>query len=566
MARTSKKVAKNAEAGKEIPADEKIYKTAIYARISNEDLSMGVGGTIENQTAITQKYIEDKPYLKLCGTYIDNGQTGTNFNREGFQNLIEAIKRGKINCIVVKDLSRFGRDYIETGNYLEKVFPFLGVRFISVNDNYDSHNLSKNKNNLSVILKNLINDIYAKDLSKKIKSALEIKQKKGEYIGGNAPYGYIKSPENKHKLVINEDTAPIVKKIYQWKIDGMNDTDIIRNLENLQVPSPSNYLYSKGLLYNEKFSKKSFWSKKTINAILSNPVYIGNCVQGKEKSRFDAGLKSERLSEDKWIIVENTHEPIIETEIFYAVKNMLNKRNAVHHELRKKNEPKENRENIFLGFVKCADCGRSLIRKDTTTADKLYYYFGCPRYSNYLSDGCTRKFISEIKLKKAVFISIKQQLSILLDTETKIKRIKSSPQTKNKEWSLREELQSIKQNQIKLNSFRNSLYDDFKDGLLNDKEYSFTRQKYETDGNILAARLNEISAELEEYANKAITVNIYFDEARRFNETEELTKEMLTTFIEKITVYGDKRIEIIFRFQDEFEQLLQHFEEKEAIV
>jgi DNA invertase Pin-like site-specific DNA recombinase len=328
MARISKKVAKNTAVIKEsCIKEEKIYKTAIYARISVEDSNTD-DGTIENQILLVRKYIESKPYLKLCDTYIDNGYTGTNFDRESFHNLMEAIKHGKIDCIAVKDLSRFGRDYIETGNYLEKVFPFLGVRFISVNDNYDSHNPVQNcgdinSSNLAVILKNLINDIYSKDISKKCRTALETKQRKGEFIGSNAPYGYMKSPADKHKLVIDNETAPIVRDIFQWRIDGMSYKAIIRKLEELRILSPSNYLYSKGMLCHEKYAKKIMWHEKAIRDMLSNPVYIGHMAQGKEKSRFEHGLKSQRLPQDKWIIVENTHEALVSRDIFIEYTGII---------------------------------------------------------------------------------------------------------------------------------------------------------------------------------------------------------------------------------------------------
>lgn len=319
MARKSRKIKAN-----EIMQDntrnntEKIYKTAIYARLSVEDSD--THKTIENQILLVQKYIEGKQDLDLCGIFTDNGQTGTNFNRNGFQNLMEAIKYGKIDCIVVKDLSRLGRDYIETGNYLENIFPFFGVRFISVNDDYDSRSpANSNSNNLTVILKNLINDIYAKDISKKVKTALEIKQKKGEFIGNTAPYGYIKSQSERGKLLINEETAPIVRRIFQNRFDGMTIAAIIRKLNVDGVQSPSNYLYSKSLLSSEKYSKKILWNTNCIKKMLANPVYIGHMPQRKSKGGLNMGSKRKLQPIEKWIIVENTHEPLIDAEIFRKI-------------------------------------------------------------------------------------------------------------------------------------------------------------------------------------------------------------------------------------------------------
>jgi DNA invertase Pin-like site-specific DNA recombinase len=307
------------------PIKDKIYKTAIYARLSVEDSRKGDSNTIENQIILVKSYAESKPYLKLCGTFTDNGQSGTNFKREGFLNLMESVKRGEIDCIIVKDLSRFGRDYIETGNYLEKIFPFLGVRFISVNDNYDSSNLLSSGDNLTIIFKNLINDMYAKDISRKIKSVYEAKQKKGEFIGSYAPYGYSKSPEDKHTLIINDETAPIVRDIFQWKLDGMSNLAIVRILNEQNIMSPRNYLYYKKLISAEKYAKKILWNMNTITSMLSNLAYIGHMAQGKTKNDINTGIRQEHQAKDKWIVVENTHEPIIEKSIFYAVNDILNK-------------------------------------------------------------------------------------------------------------------------------------------------------------------------------------------------------------------------------------------------
>lgn len=564
MARVSKKIAKSDVGANSVRPQnsEKTYKTAIYARISIED-SSAEGGTIDNQILLVRKYIESKPYLKLCDTFIDNGQTGTNFERKGFQNLMEAIKRGEIDCIVVKDLSRFARDYIEAGNYLEKVFPFMGVRFIAVNDGYDSHDPArKNVYDLTIVLKNFINDTYAKDISRKVRSTLKIKQQKGEYTGSRAPYGYMKSPEDKHKLIVDEETAPIVKNIYKWKLDGMSDVSIVRKLEDLKISSPSNYFYSKGLLCHERYAKKILWNKKTVQNILTNYIYIGHMAQGKAKSRIDAGLKPKRITQNNWIIVENTHEPIIETEMFYAVKNIIEKCTGNYRQMQKSNKSKEDRKNIFAGFIKCADCGKNLIRKETkSNSGKPCFYFCCPTYQNHLSNGCVKKSVSESKLKKAILIVIQKQIEVLTKIENNIKNINSSPQVKAKESSLYAEYQTITQKLSKIDTDKNILYNDFKDGLLDEKEYKLARNKCETDGNNLSSRLNEISAELKKYSAKVVDNTKYTAEMRKFSNEDELSREMLTALIECITLYSDKRIEIMFNYQDELEQLKLYIEE-----
>ncbi|MCL2772308.1 MAG: recombinase family protein [Oscillospiraceae bacterium] len=543
MARTSRYNTINTSRVKEITTVEKVYKTAIYARLSVEDLGTFdeqtalVTGAIENQIFLVNEYIKTIPCLKLCGTFIDNGQSGTDFNREGFKRLMEAVKRGDINCIVVKDLSRLGRDYIETGNYLEKVFPFLGVRFISVNDGYDSHKPTKTGDNITFILKNLINDIYARDISKKIKSVYETKQKKGEFIGNYAPYGYLKSPEDKHKLIINKETAPVIRDIFQWKLNGISNLEITRKLNEQKVMSPRNYLYSKNIISSERYAKRILWNMNSINEIFSNLAYIGHMAQGKTKNDINTGIKHKNQSRDKWFVVENTHEPIIEQSVFYAVNEIINKRTDKYRQMRK---GIERGKSIFVGIVYCPDCGRTLSRKNREAKNgKTYYSFICPTYAQHLSAGCSKKNIPEETLKKAVSMEITQQILLLCGIENEINAF---PQINNKENELLTECTEIKQNLSRLSSRKNSLYDDFKDGLLTETEYNYTRKKCGNEINLLKLRLNEITDESDKCNKKA------FSENKHFVAFENLSREMLTTLVDKIYVYHDNRIQIDFKY------------------
>jgi len=570
MARTSRKTTINSSNSEikntEIPANERIRKTAIYARLSSEDLGRPDGGTIENQILLVKKYIENKPYLRLCETFTDNGQTGTNFNREGFQNLMTAIKRGKIDCIVVKDLSRFGRDYIETGDYLEKILPFLGVRFISINDGYDSHDPAKSGDVLTVALKNFINDIYAKDISRKVKSAFEVKQRKGEYIGSVAPYGYLKDPNNRHKFIINEETAPVVRDMFRWKAEGMSNTIIARKLDEAGIMSPSNYLYLKGLLYHEKYSKKNLWSRDCVKQILKSPVYIGHMAQGKTKSDLSLGWNKKFQSKDNWIITENTHEPIIDLPTFMAANNIIKERNQAYH-ARQKGDNLKIHENIFTGLIWCSGCEKKLVRKKFVNQNKkIYARFVCPTYILHLSECCKKKTISEKNLKEIVSTLIRQQIDLFVDTKIELNKINSSPKIKNQKQVLHEEIQSIEQRLYKLNSLRNSLYDDFTDNVLTEKEYNHIREKHEGENNILTSRLDEISTELNQYSEDFYVDDTYAADMRQFINENELSRKMLTAFIEKIIIFGGNMIEIKFKYQNEFAKFQKYILETDITI
>jgi len=542
---------------------EKTYKTAIYARLSIEDLGRNDSGTIENQILLVQKYIESKPYLRLHNTFIDNGQTGMNFERDGFKKLMENIKLGNIDCIVVKDLSRFGRNYVETGSYLENLFPFLGVRFISVNDNYDSHNQIKKNDNLSVILKNLINDIYAKDISNKSKTAIETLQRKGKHTGSHAPYGYIKSLTDRHKFVIDEYAASIVRDVFQWKLDGVPTIAIARKLNDTGIPSPGNYGYMKGLYTNSRFAKKIFWTDHYIRTMLMNPVYIGHMVQGKNKSEIPRGEQKIQPKEN-WIIIENTHEPIIDVALFETVQNIIAENKVEHFKTRGINTDVERAENIFAGIIYCIDCGKGLRRKQykmPSKSKKLNYYFKCPSYSFSSTEKCLRKHLTENDLKDLIFNSIKQRIALLVDMENKIKNINSSRKAKSREFELQTEIKSKEQRLFRLDSLKNSIYDDFQDGLLNESEYKYIRQNYENEHNLIISRLSEISTELENITDKFIENNKCISETCNFKDIDILTREMLTALVNKIMIHNNNRIEIFYKYKDEFEQLQRYIEE-----
>ncbi len=296
---------------------EQIWDTCIYVRLSFEDGRKRENDSIGNQVAMLERYIKERPYLKLTTVFKDINQTGTNFMRPGFNEMMEAIKNGKINCIVVKDLSRFGRNYIETGTYLEKILPFFHVRFISVNDGYDSMNSNLQDTEYVIPLKNLIHDLYARDISKKIKSGLVVKRNKGEFTGSIVAYGYRRADNN--RLVIDEETAPVVRNIFRWASDGMSDPGIAQRLNELGIPSPSQYRYTKGILKSERYANMQYWYKSAVRRMLINPVYLGHMVQGKTKSDLWGKKGCVNTPKEQWVEIKNTHEPLIDEETFLSV-------------------------------------------------------------------------------------------------------------------------------------------------------------------------------------------------------------------------------------------------------
>lgn len=295
------------------PSPIVIYNTALYVRLSLMDLGKTNNDTVINQEGLLRNYVEEHPELSLKDVFVDNGETGVNFDRPAWNDLMRECRRGEINCIVIKDLSRLGRNYIETGDYLERVLPVLGVRLIAVNDRYDSINLS-NGERLVSNLKNLVNDIYAKDISRKVSAAFHTKQKKGVFIGNQAPYGYEKPRKN--IIVPNPETAPIVRKIFKWKAEGFGTAKICEMLEEQGIPSPGNGL----------------WHRKTVKNILQNPVYLGHMAQGKAFCSLAQGIPYRKTKREEWVIVQDTHEPIVSRELYDEANAVIDARKAAYDE------------------------------------------------------------------------------------------------------------------------------------------------------------------------------------------------------------------------------------------
>ena len=358
------------------------WNVAAYLRLSKEDNENMESNSIVNQRELIEQYIGNKSDLQLVDYYIDDGYSGTNFNRPGFRRLLQDMKNKKINCIIVKDLSRFARSHIEADMYFENIFPALNIRFISVIENIDSFENPDSMDNLIVPFKNLLNDAYAKDISKKVKSALLTKRLNGEFIGTTATYGYLKDPKDKHKLIIDKDASENVIKIFNDIIEGKTASKIANELNKNKVLTP--YVYK---MKNDNIAIDKKWNAKMINVILQNRVYTGDLIQGKKKVENYRTHKLITTNKDEWIITENHHEPIISKEKFDEVQEILNKNKSARN-----NKAKD----LFYSFLKCTDCGSSF----TLRKVKNYEYYHC---TSYVRDGsCTSHSIRKDKLTEIV--------------------------------------------------------------------------------------------------------------------------------------------------------------------
>ncbi|MBR1476938.1 MAG: recombinase family protein, partial [Lachnospiraceae bacterium] len=360
---------------------ERVYQTAIYARLSKDDGDKAESNSIVSQKAMCEEYISRHADLELVDTFVDDGYSGVDFHRPDFKRLEEALREKRIDAIVCKDLSRFSRNYIEGGRYLEKIFPALGIRFIAINDGYDTLTGDPSSDSFIIPFKNLINDTYCKDISVKIRTNLDVKRRKGEYVGAYAPYGYMKDPQDKNKIIVDEYAGDIVRQIFSLYKDGVSICRIADHLNELGVLSPMEYKISEGLHYDTAFRTGSAakWSYKAVKRILTNEVYIGILAQGKRGTPNYKVHTVQPKEESDWIRVEDAHEALITYEDFMSVRVMLGR------DMRSTGVDTE--DNLFSGFLYCADCGQPMIRKVVPGGKKRYYYYVCS--SNKRHEGCT---------------------------------------------------------------------------------------------------------------------------------------------------------------------------------
>ena len=556
MARVSRK-------RKGLPQNEtasRTWRTALYARLSVEDNGKEAD-SIENQIALLESYISGCPDLSRVELFADNGYTGTNFHRPEFNRMMEAVQSGVIDCIVVKDLSRLGRNYIETSQFIEKICPFYGLRFIAVNDGFDTATVTDTAQ-MSMALSNIVNDYYAKDISRKVTSALQTKMERGDYIGNYAPHGYCKDPENKNHLVIDPETAPVIRQIFQWRAEGVSYMGINRRLNEAGIPSPGQYRLEHGIETNNNRKGRSvLWNKHMVTEILKNIVYIGHLAQKKGSQCLYAGIPYHITGEDEWIVVEHTHEPIISKELFEAVQK-INRESA---ERSRANSGKyaylPREKNIFGKKLTCAECGAvmKLHRSFSTKRDKAYFTFKCPTYAEHGSKGC-----SDVKKRKAdldvtVFSFIKAQMTVFIDMEHTLQSLLAAKTGSVEQGRTRSKRRLLQQKLENKKSILSGLYVDYKEGLLSRQDYLFTRERIDS-------AIHEIETELAEQESSK-TRGLLTGEMKwkhmvqKYQNATELSQEMVEAFVETIKLHKDGSLEIKLNYMDEFAALIDACEQ-----
>ncbi|MBS6261723.1 MAG: recombinase family protein [Clostridium sp.] len=510
--------------------------------------------SIAHQRDLIQRYINSHADLKNCGVreFYDDGYSGTNFKRPAFERLLEQIKKGKIGCVIVKDFSRFGRDYIELGDYLERIFPFLGVRFISVNDGYDSNDYKGTTGGLDVVLKNIVYDFYSKDLSVKVITAKRAKMKHGEYIGGHVPYGLLRDPGDKHKLVIDPEAAAVVREIFGMAIEGKKLIDIARYLNEKGTETPAGYFRRKNPC-KKKYRNTSAlecWNDHSIRRILKQEMYYGAVVQHKREGIGVGWKHSVAVPKEEQVIVEGMHPGIVTKEEFLQAQKIFRKRGPAKRVV-EKNYP-------LWRKVRCGACGRAMPLKSGIVRGVDYRYFYCQHAASQPgAGGCTKEYMREDVLNEAVWDSVKGLLAAAGSFKKKIGRKKEEMERNNA--AMVKKLADLQKEKAKCEADRFTNMDQFMAGNMEKEVYQKRRAEFTRE----AERLDGLIAELETELQERETVQDErtkeaLETVERFSGAEGLDQKIVDALIETVLVYDPGHVEIRWKFSDEVMKMMQN--------
>ena len=523
---------------------EKEFKACIYTRLSQEDNDRTESNSITTQKTMIRDFISEHPEIEAVSEKVDDGYSGTSFDRPGFKEMMKEIRDGKVNCIIVKDLSRFGRNYIEVGNFLDKVFPFLDVRFIAINDGYDS--IDKDfSDSLTVPFKNLVNEAYCTDISQKIRAYMALKRERGEYFSACVIYGYARDPKNPSHLVPDPYAAEVVRNIFNWRQSGVSIHRIADKLNKGGVPCPMEYRLSQKEYVPTTFrsKRKAKWYYTSVRRILENEMYLGTMVQGKSTTPNHRVKKRILTKKEDWVRVEGTHEPIIEADVFWDVQELI-KRDF-------RTAPGKETVYPFAGYLVCADCRGNMYRKTIYSRGKPTLYYMCSTRIKKI--GCTWHAIKENVMNKAVLEAIRGRAEAASDMYNRIRATRYT-QTKVKETrTFDKQIADLTKNLEQRLKYKDQLYDNLQAGTISMGDYDVLRRKYEEQIDKIREDIMCVEEQKEDLLKGRIKEYRWMQKWMNYQEIQEIERIAVVELIDQIEIGEGERIEIHFRYSDEFE-------------
>lgn len=539
---------------------ERRFYAAMYLRLSRDDAASGGSAkdsgiqasvkseseSIGNQRELIRDYIRERQDIELYDIYVDDGFSGSNFDRPEFKRMMCDIEAGRVNCVIVKDLSRFGRDYIEAGRYIQKTFPALGVRFIALTDDYDSFSVDMGTSSIVLPVKNFINDSYCRDISTKVKSGLEVKWRNGECISPFAVYGYRKDEADKNHLVMDEYAGRIVRQIFEWKIAGMAVSAIAEKLNGLGILSPKEYKKSLGINYNGGFRGvgKSLWRNASVKRILTNEIYLGHLQQGKSQKVNYKVKKIVEKPREEWVCVKNTHEALVTEDDFQIVQNLLKSDIRLG--------PGMEKSGLFSGLLFCGDCREQMVRRIVRYKEKEKIYYICSTKNR--GDGCSRHSIEERVLKDIVEATVKKYANAFLDGKRLFDKAKEQETGSFSEVSAYDrELRRLKEEQDRYYSLCAGIYDDLRKGIVTKEEARRLHAGFEKKAIELEEAQKRQETFIREMFKKGVLSAGRLKAFQDCVELKEIDRHTLSSLVKRIYVYEGRRVEMEYYFIDQYE-------------
>lgn len=561
------------------PLKKALWHIALYIRLSKDD-GNDESLSVTNQKKILKEFLEkffQEAYV-IVDTYADDGLTGTDYERPGFQRMIHDVETGKVNCIICKNLSRAFRNYSDQGYFLENFFPLHNTRFITLGDpKIDTFLNPEVINGLEVPINGLMNDRFAYKTSSDIRRTFDTKRRNGEFIGAFAPYGYVKDPKDKNSLIIDEEAAQVVRNIFQWFVYGdgstkmiidndgraleiltgsMSKAGIARRLNELGIPNPTLYKKLKGFKYSNPNAKLNdgLWSGSAVSRILQNKAYIGTMIQGKQRVISYKVHETIKVPEEEWYQVENTHEAIVTPELFKMAQE-LQKRDT-------RTAPGKKENYLFAGVLKCADCKKAMTRRPS----KTFVYYNCSTYKRKSKDKCTKHTMRLDILEKAVLLAIQKQIELAPSLETVIERINKTHIAQTKEARLEQLLKLRIEEYEKIENLIIGLYVDWKNEEITQEQYRKMKTKFEQQEEQLKKTIMHIKEEIDITGRRISSGNPYFQTFLECKNIKELSQGILTELIEGIYIHENGEITIHFKFDDEYRRVVDFIENSKYIL
>ena len=557
MSRTSKRnKKKNAEV--QAAPQVKYYRTFLYIRLSEKDGGHGRRESIQIQKQICEDFVKKHPELLLQKTYTDNGVTGTTFARPAFEQLMEDVRAGKVDCIICKDFARFGRDALDAVDLIDVVFPSLGVRFISVLDDYDSENPACVQDRVNNILKHFMNDLYAREVSAKLVQAHRMSREKGEFWGARPPYGYQRSEESSKKLVPEENEKEIVRKIFDWYVfEGMSCHDIARKLNGMEIPSPEeNYeLRQNG---KRKKERRVYWWAESISNLLKNPVYIGAAVYGKKRQMLCQNIPISLVPRDQWDIRENVWEPLIEKSVFEEAQKISMERWKDISQIWERNDDPDNKKianGPLRGRIFCGECGRRLHRRKCNPGKYWYAYYSCKITQNVENVKCIKK-VNEIYVMQAVHAALEYQIKLAAEFD----RIYGMEFYKKLKSEAEYKIKAAKDRYEKFGGMLAQLFEHYAVGILDKSEYQMIKKEYLKDQEEAYEALNAVQNRYQGMLDRLRAKIDWAEQLVKCQGITEINREIVDLFIEKVVVRSAEEITVSFWFGDIFEEEMSETE------